>query len=57
MKTFRSMLALVMALCVMLTGAYALADQNLEGDANVDGRILSFIAPFYCFHKLSFYSG
>ena len=35
MKTIRSIITLVMALCLALSVCCALADQTLEGDANV----------------------
>ncbi len=46
MKTYRLMLALVMAFCMMLTASQALAHQTLEGDANVDQRCYPSIDPF-----------
>ena len=46
MKTFRSLLALVMALCLALGASCALADQTLEGDANVDQRYYPAVSPF-----------
>ena len=46
MKTFRSLLALVMALCLALGASCALADQTLEGDANVDQRYYPAVTPF-----------
>ena len=46
MKAFRSLFALALALCMLLTAACALADQNLEGDANVDQRNYPSTAPF-----------
>jgi len=38
MKTVRSMFAIAIALCLALSVCCALADQTLEGDANVDQR-------------------
>ena len=46
MKTFRSLLALVMALCLALGVSCALADQTLNGDANVDQRSYPAVTPF-----------
>ena len=46
MKTFRSLLALVMALCLALGASCALADQTMEGDANVDQRYYPAVTPF-----------
>ncbi len=46
MKTFRSMAALLIALCLALCACCALADQALEGDANVDQRNYPSTAPF-----------
>ncbi len=46
MKTIRSLLALVMALCLALGASCALADQTLEGDANVDQRYYPAVTPF-----------
>ncbi|MBR3106659.1 MAG: FMN-binding protein [Clostridia bacterium] len=46
MKTFRSLLALVMALCLALGASCAFADQTLEGDANVDQRFYPAVTPF-----------
>ena len=46
MKTVRSMLSLIMALCLALSACCALADQTLEGDANVDQRNYPSTAPF-----------
>ena len=46
MKTFRSLLALVMALCLALGVSCALADQTLDGDANVDQRYYPAVSPF-----------
>ena len=46
MKTFRSMAALLIALCLALCACCALADQALEGDANVDQRSYPSTAPF-----------
>ena len=46
MKRLRSRLAILMALCLMLTAACALADRTLEGDANVDQRFYPATTPF-----------
>ena len=46
MKAIRSIAALVLALCLALTACCALADQTLEGDANVDNRNYPSTAPF-----------
>ena len=46
MKTFRSMTALILALCLALSLGLAMADQTLEGDANVDQRNYPSTAPF-----------
>ena len=46
MKTFRSMTAFVIALCLALCVCCAFADQTLEGDANVDQRNYPSTAPF-----------
>lgn len=46
MKAFRTLLALVMALCLALGVSCALADQTLEGDANVDQRYYPAVTPF-----------
>ena len=46
MKRLRSRLAILLALCLMLTAASALADQTLAGDANVDQRNYPSTAPF-----------
>ena len=46
MKMTRSMVALMMALCLALAMCCALADQTLEGDANVDQRNYPSTAPF-----------
>jgi len=46
MKMTRSMVALLMALCLALAMCCALADQTLEGDANVDQRNYPSTAPF-----------
>ena len=46
MKAFRTLLALVMALCLALGVSCALADQTLEGDANVDQRSYPAVTPF-----------
>ncbi len=46
MKTIRSLLALVMALCLALGVSCALADQTCEGDANVDQRYYPAVTPF-----------
>ena len=46
MKTIRTLLALVMALCLTLSVGCALADQTLQGDANVDQRNYPSTAPF-----------
>ena len=43
MKKF---LLVVMALCLALTMSAALADQTLEGDANVDQRNYPSTVPF-----------
>ena len=46
MKTIRTMFALLMALCLALAAGCALADQPLEGDANVDQRNYPSTMPF-----------
>ena len=46
MKKFRFGLSLMMALCLTLCACCALADQVLEGDANVDQRNYPSTAPF-----------
>ena len=46
MKKFRLMTAFVIALCLALSVCCALADQTLEGDANVDQRNYPSTAPF-----------
>ena len=46
MKTVRSMVAFAIALCLALSVCCALADQTLEGDANVDQRNYPSTAPF-----------
>ncbi len=46
MKTFRSLLAVVTVLCLALGAYCALADQTLEGDANVDQRYYPAVTPF-----------
>ena len=46
MKAFRTLLALVMALCLALGVSCALADQTLYGDANVDQRYYPAVTPF-----------
>ena len=46
MKAFRTLLALVMALCLALGVSCALADQTLYGDANVDQRSYPAVTPF-----------
>ena len=46
MKAFRSVSALVLALCLALTVCTAFAAQTLEGDANVDQRNYPSTAPF-----------
>ena len=46
MKAIRSIAALALALCLALTACCALADQTLEGDANVDNRNYPSTAPF-----------
>ena len=46
MKTFRSMAAFVIVLCLALCACCALADRTLEGDANVDQRNYPSTAPF-----------
>ena len=46
MKKFRSITAFVIALCLALSVCCALADQTLEGDANVDQRNYPSTAPF-----------
>ena len=46
MKAFRSVFALALALCLALSACGALADQILEGDANVDQRNYPSTAPF-----------
>ena len=46
MKTLRSMVAVLMTLCMALAVGCALADQTLEGDAHVDQRNYPSTAPF-----------
>ena len=46
MKMLRSGLSVILALCMMLAMTGALADQTLEGDANVDQRNYPSTAPF-----------
>ena len=47
MKTFRSVLALVLVSCVILAAAgSAVAEKALEGDANVDQRNYPAVTPF-----------
>ena len=46
MKKFRSITAFVIALCLALSVCCTLADQTLEGDANVDQRNYPSTAPF-----------
>ncbi len=46
MKTVRSICAVAAALCLALSVCCALADQTLEGDANVDQRNYPSTAPF-----------
>ena len=46
MKTLRSVVTLLIALCILLAASCALADQVLEGDANVDQRTYPSTAPF-----------
>ena len=46
MKKFRSITSFVIALCLALSVCCALADQTLEGDANVDQRNYPSTAPF-----------
>ena len=46
MNAFRKFCAAVMALCMMLSAASALADKTLEGDANVDQRNYPSVTPF-----------
>ncbi len=46
MKTLRSVVTLLIALCILLAASCALADQVLEGDANVDQRNYPSTAPF-----------
>ena len=46
MKTFRTVLTLALALCMMLCAVSAFAAQTLEGDANVDQRNYPSTAPF-----------
>jgi starvation-inducible outer membrane lipoprotein len=46
MKKSRLMTAFVIALCLALSVCCALADQTLEGDANVDQRNYPSTAPF-----------
>ena len=46
MKALRSVMILVLALCMALSMTCALADQTLEGDANVDQRNYPSTAPF-----------
>ena len=45
MKTLRSVVTLLIALCILLAASCALADQVLEGDANVDQRNYPSTAP------------
>ncbi len=45
-KTFRSLTAFAIALCLALSVCCALADRTLEGDANVDQRNYPSTAPF-----------
>ena len=46
MKTLRSVLSLVLVLCLAACAGAALADKTLEGDANVDQRNYPSTAPF-----------
>ena len=46
MNAFRKFCALMMALCMMLSAASALADRTVEGDANVDQRNYPSTSPF-----------
>ena len=46
MNAFRKFCAVMMALCVMLSAASALADRTVEGDANVDQRNYPSTTPF-----------
>ena len=46
MKTLRSVLSLVLVLCLAAYAGAALADKTLEGDANVDQRNYPSTAPF-----------
>ena len=46
MKNLRSVLALVLALCLTICAGSALAGKTLEGDANVDQRNYPSTAPF-----------
>ena len=46
MKKMRSVLVMMMALCLVLTAIGAAADQTLEGDANVDQRNYPSVTPF-----------
>jgi len=46
MKLFRSVTALVLALCLAACAGIALADKTLEGDANVDQRTYPSTTPF-----------
>ena len=46
MKAFRSLMTLMLALSMALSMTCALADQTLEGDANVDQRNYPSTAPF-----------
>ncbi len=46
MKKIRSILAMVMAFCLVLTAVSAFAEKTLEGDANVDQRNYPSTTPF-----------
>ncbi len=46
MKKIRSILAMVMAFCLVLTAVSAFAEKSLEGDANVDQRNYPSTTPF-----------
>ena len=46
MKKIRSILAMVMAFCLIFTAVSAFAEKSLEGDANVDQRNYPSATPF-----------
>ena len=46
MKKIRSILAMVMAFCLIFTAVSAFAEKSLEGDANVDQRNYPSTTPF-----------